>query len=567
MPPPFDRAARRRPAPFLPSSALGLLLALLGAVPLGAQQGSFVPCTRVLHTFTGEAAGDQFGWVSAPLADLDGDGLPELVVGAPFHAQSGANRGRIYVYSGGSGVELFHADGGVAQERLGHAVRPAGDLDGDGIEDVLASGPGSAGVAGAARVFSGATGALLLTIGLGVPGDSFGFSCAGLGDVDGDGVPDLAVSAPTDGTAGASAGRVVVVSGADGTTVLHTFLGSAPGDLFGSAVARLADMTGDGLPQLVVGASGAGSGGLAYVFDLASEALLYPPLVPNASAVSFGQFFADEIGEVDGDGLPDLYVGDFADGGGRGRAYVFSGATGARLLTLTGPSGAGFGIGRGLGDVNGDGRADLVLGSWTASQGATRAGRLEVYSGADGTLLRRVTSTTPREALGFDAHGLGDLDGDGQPELVGTAASFGQSRGRVYVIASRPLEPFGQGLAGSGGITPRLSLGGCPVLGSMATLETADVLGGAPGLWLIGTERVEIPLLRGVLYAGSGAWSLAHVAGGTPGQPGTGTASHAFTLPIAPSLIGRRYVAQAFYADPGAPRGVSFTAGLEITLY
>lgn len=566
MPHAFLPSARARTSALRSRPGAGLLLAVLSA-SLGAQQGSFVPCTRVLHTFTGEAVGDQFGWVSAPLADLDGDGAPELVVGAPFHASTGANTGRIYVYSGRSGAELFHADGGRAEERLGHAVRPAGDVDGDGVEDVLAGGPGTTGVAGAGRVFSGANGALLRTIRLGAPSDGFGFSVAGLGDVDGDGVPDLALSAPTDDTAGLDAGRVYVVSGADGTTVLHSFLGAAARDAFGSAVARLGDVNGDGLPELLVGASGAGSGGRAYVYDLATEALLYPPLVPNASAASFGQFFADEIGEVDGDGLPDFYVGDFADGGGRGRAYVFSGASGARLLTLTGSSGEGFGIGRGLGDVNRDGRADLLLGSWTASQGALRAGKLEVFSGADGTLLRRVTSTTPREALGFDAHGLGDLDGDGQPELVGTAASFGQSRGRVYVIASRPLEPIGQGLAGSGGIAPTLSLGGCPALGSMATLESAGVLGGAPGVWLIGTRRADVPLWRGVLYPGSIVWCLAHVAGGTPGAPGAGGASHAFSLPLDPALIGTRFVAQALYADAGAPRGVSFTPGLALTLY
>jgi len=549
--------------PVLPTAPFLLLLL---AAPARAQ-GSFVQCTRVLHTFEGEAAGDQFGWVSAPLADLDGDGAGDLVVGAPFHDAGGSNAGRIYVYGGRSGLELFHADGGHAGESLGHAVRAAGDLDGDGVGDVLAGGKGTAQAFGAARVYSGAGGGLLLSMQLGLPADAFGYSVAGLGDVDGDGVPDFAVGAPLEDSGGTDAGRVYVISGANGFQVLHSFLGEAPGDTFGTAVARLGDVTGDGVPELAVGAAnaGVGQGGRAYVFDLVADALLYPPLLPDGSAAEFGQFFVDDVGRVDADPWPDLYVGDFADGNGRGKAYVFSGATGQRVLTLTGRTGEGFGIGRGLGDVNGDGRADLLLGSWTA--GGTNAGKLEVLSGLDGSLLRRVTSRTARENLGFDAHGLDDQDGDGVPELVGTAASFQMGRGRVYVIAARPLEPIGAGLAGSGGLVPTLAFGGCPTLGSSGTLDTAGALGGAPGALFVGRRRVDRPFLGGVFHPGPEAWLHLHMADGTPGAAGAGSSSYAFGLPTDPSLVGVRFTAQAAYADPGALHGVSLTAGLTITLY
>jgi hypothetical protein len=69
--------------------------------------------------------------------------------------------------------------------------------------------------------------------------------------------------------------------------------------------------------------------------------------------------------------------------------------------------------------VDGDGVPDVVAGSFTSSDGASEAGQLEIYSGADGSLLRRTTSTTPEEQLGFDAIGFDDVTGDDVPEIVG----------------------------------------------------------------------------------------------------------------------------------------------------
>ena len=93
--------------------------------------------------------------------------------------------------------------------------------------------------------------------------------------------------------------------------------------------------------------------------------------------------------------------------------------------------GDGLGPGRGAGDVNGDGRPDLVIGSYNSSAGAAQAGKVQLFSGADGSLLRTITSTTAGENLGFDAVGLGDVNGDEIPDALVSAATGD----RVYIVA------------------------------------------------------------------------------------------------------------------------------------
>ncbi|MBV8784839.1 MAG: FG-GAP repeat protein, partial [Gammaproteobacteria bacterium] len=152
----------------------------------------FVEPVRIIHTWLGEAAEDQFGWIARNIGDVDGDGVNDVVVSAPTHGADNSHAGRIYVYSGRSGQLLWQADGDPGDE-LGTGVEAAGDTDGDGIPDVVASGPAGHGVA---RIYSGRDGRVLHSFASPSRDETFGSHMAGAGDVDGDGCADVIVGSP-----------------------------------------------------------------------------------------------------------------------------------------------------------------------------------------------------------------------------------------------------------------------------------------------------------------------------------------------------------------------------------
>ncbi len=388
----------------------------------------------VLHTFHGNQPGATFGWAVSELRDVTGDGVEEAIIGEPFRGADG--HGRAYVYAGSSGALLFR-ESGKPGDALGYSVADAGDENGDGVTDFAAGAPGSSPDApGKAYVYSGASGRRIATY-LGTQaGESLGYAVSSAGDVDGDGVDDLLVGAPGyTGAAALGAGRAFVFSGRT-HRLLETLHGDAGAHLFGTAVDHTADINGDGVDDLIVGAADGGRGGpgKVYVFSGRTGRELFSMVAPPTGRV-FGNFFVAGVGDVNGDGTPDIYAADYGDttfGPGTGRAAVFSGVDGSQLLSWTGSTaGEGLGPGREAGDVNGDGRVDLVIGSYNSSDGAPSAGKVQVFSGADGSLLRTITSTTPGEQLGFDAVGVGDQNGDGIRDLLVSAAS-GET---VYLIA------------------------------------------------------------------------------------------------------------------------------------
>ncbi len=198
-----------------------------------------------------------------------------------------------------------------------------------------------------------------------------GFSVSGAGDVDKDGVPDLIVGTPKDSTNGAGAGKAAVFSGKDGT-LLHTFIGDDLGDQFGESVSQAGDVNQDGFADLIVGAiqwTGTGKG-YARVFSGKDGAVIY-----TFTGATQGSLFGrsvDTAGDVDNDGYNDVIVGaprDGTNGNLTGLVRVFSGKNGAVIHTLLGSEDLGR-FGRSVsetGDVNGDGYADFLVGAWHAT--------------------------------------------------------------------------------------------------------------------------------------------------------------------------------------------------------
>ncbi len=516
----------------------------------------------VLYDFIGPNAGNNFGNFVTGVGDLNGDGHDDFGIVAP--APLDWTDGFISIYSGATGAPLLTWTGPYAGGGPLLVVMPAGDVNGDGFADLLVQN----------EIRAAPAWNLLWAI----PGPSL-FFLASAPDVNADGYDDILWGNPSWPIPGiATNGQGNVVSGLDGA-LLYTYAGANNGDRFGFP-AGLGDIDGDGHGDFAFGASqtevGCGAG-YVRVYSGGTGTELYALTGPGG--VSFGSRIAN-AGDVNGDGVADLVVGapnlcSFMVGY-YGKAFVFSMADGSILHEKEGPPVFNAVYGRavaGPGDVDGDGFADFLVA-------APFGCMVFLYSGADGSTLAFPNS--PSMCPGWSVAGAGDVNADGFPDYLAGDPAYSPSvptafEGRVRVYSGAPpgVTSFGSGCPGSGGVVPRIGATGTPALGAPFKVNLSRAPVAQPALLLLGLSASNwygLPLPLDLAFLGMPGCELRvspDFVFSVATQGSVANAAHAslpFAIPLVPSLAGISVYAQWYVVDPGpALLPGALTRGLTIT--
>lgn len=438
---------RERSAACLPLHALFVLFAALPAAAAAFN-------TTVIQIANPSPAPDErFGGSVASIADLNGDGTSDIIIGAP-----GADR--VYVLSGAdrSVIREIGDPDGLTGNDFGFAVAAPGDMNGDGVPDlaVTARGvpnllpipcpvepcpPPSPGL-GRAFLFSGSSGSLIRRLSPPSPIEfaAFGFSVAALGDINADGVGDVAVGSPT--LMNNKFGQVFAFSGATGAMLWLT--ATAPEEIasFGTTLASVSDLNNDGKRDLIVGEAFYSEGpafiGRAFVLSGATGSTIRFHDHPLGAAGKLFSFSACGAGDQNGDGKEDYAIGDPQ----LSVVYLFSGATGASLGEIDSPSGGTtdyFGMDLASSDDrDGDGKREL----WA---GAPAGGAVYLVK-TNGALL--LTITDPTAGAPVDVYGFGwaldatpNLGGDAKGDLLIGEGAHQSEEGRAYVALIQENRP------------------------------------------------------------------------------------------------------------------------------
>jgi hypothetical protein len=374
--------------------------------------------------------GTSQGTSVARIGDVDGDGTPDFLVGAP----DASDGGEVVLYSGATRAEICRTATGQADSRLGTAIAALSDLNHDFVPDFVASAPGyDPGFPqlnnGGLFIYSGANCQLIRTC---VPGGSGervgdGQGLAAYGTILIAGAPYYHLGSNAD------AGRAYRLRASDCTvTLTMSDPSGAANDHLGLAVAPLDDLDADGTRDIAVTAPDYDARGTdrgeVLVFSGSSGTLLRYLITGNPTEGGRLGTSLASIADLDGDGIGELIAGepgaDLGSGYHAGRILVFSPENGTILREARGAAGEELGTAvAAVADRNGDGAPEFAGGAPAAdADGTTDAGAVRLFSGADASVLRTYTARAGTSAsLGTAVSDLGDVTDDTSPELLAGA--------------------------------------------------------------------------------------------------------------------------------------------------
>jgi len=393
----------------------------------------------------GQIANGHFGQTVTSAGDVNADGVDDLLIGSPgsFSIQL------VEVISGADGQRMRQYSG-APFFGIGGAIAGLGDINGDGFADVAFGNPSGATV----FAVSGFDDQILWSQERWRRRSSLGNSMVAIDDIDGDGIGELLVGDAL-GDLGSLdfAGQAFVFSGATGQQLMH-FRGQRANGKLGQNVAAAGDVNGDGFPDLMVdlglGPQSQYYTRVLHIYSGADGSLLFEKPAPSGL---FGDTSFDGVGDLNQDGFDDFAIGYpnaivSAGVAGLGKVRIFSGATGEIMLLVEGESSGGT-IGNSVSpadDYDADGYPDFFLGS-VGDFVLGIPSKAKIHSGLTGKPIAQFFTwddAAPSTLYGDRIQNLGDTDGDGYSEFAVSDWGFRASgasgnSGRVLVYSFHPL--------------------------------------------------------------------------------------------------------------------------------